>query len=426
MRVLQISNGNFFSTYGGGQVYVKNIVDEMIQQQLDIVIFSFVNEARKATITKKDYEGIGLYELFNTTKTEIKELIRAIAPDLIHAHAQKDLFAEISKELSIPYIVTAHHGGIVDPAGTLMTYKDEIRKEPISHESSLPDVLNNIRCGLLFFPILKQIPLKWRLAIGRFLQKLPFIYFVTSIGKANLIIERKMQKWKIIRENTNLIIAPSFAIADSLMQNGLLKEKTQVIPHGIPTETRIGNIVPVDITGRKVKFFYVGRVCYVKGIHVLLEAFIQLPPSSCELHLIGGGDKKYINELKKKYGSKTNIFFHGIINPNEVLVATRNFDVLIHPTICLEVFGLNIAEALSEGKPVIATRCGGAEMQITDKENGLLVPPNSVTDLHQVMDWVLNNPDKVRQMSINAPLRVISIKEHVRKLQEIYKIQLRR
>lgn len=29
MKVLQIASGDFFSTYGGGQVYVKNIVDEM-------------------------------------------------------------------------------------------------------------------------------------------------------------------------------------------------------------------------------------------------------------------------------------------------------------------------------------------------------------------------------------------------------------
>ena len=28
MKILQIASGDFFSTYGGGQIYVKNIVDE--------------------------------------------------------------------------------------------------------------------------------------------------------------------------------------------------------------------------------------------------------------------------------------------------------------------------------------------------------------------------------------------------------------
>ena len=426
MKILLISNGDFFSTYGGGQVYVKNIVDEMIRQRLDVVVFSFIKKDTKESVVKKSYNGIDLYELFNATGTEIMELIQGIAPDLIHAHAQKALFAEISKKLSIPYIVTAHHGGIVDPAGTLMTYKDEIRKDSISSESSLPDVLNNIRYGLFFYPVLKRIPLKWRLATGQFLERLPFIYFLTPIGQASLSIDRKMLEWKVIRENTNLVIAPSHAIADSLIQNGLLKEKIQLIPHGIPIKTTIDNIMPVDTVGRKVKFFYIGRICYVKGIHLLLRAFTQLDSSLCELHLIGGVDGSYASQLNENYKTYTNIFFHGKIAPEEVLPTIRQYDILVHPAIYLEVFGLNIAEALSEGKPVIATYCGGAEMQITDEENGLLVQPNSVADLLLAMNWVLDNPDKVRQMSMNTSSRVISIEEHVQKLQKIYKMQFGR
>ena len=38
MKLLQIASGDFFSTYGGGQVYVKNIVDEMIRQNLDLTV----------------------------------------------------------------------------------------------------------------------------------------------------------------------------------------------------------------------------------------------------------------------------------------------------------------------------------------------------------------------------------------------------
>ena len=44
MKILQIASGDFFSTYGGGQVYVKNIVDEMIRQQYSVQVISFVNK----------------------------------------------------------------------------------------------------------------------------------------------------------------------------------------------------------------------------------------------------------------------------------------------------------------------------------------------------------------------------------------------
>jgi len=45
MHILQIASGNFFSTYGGGQVYVRNIIDEMNKQQCLLTIFSFLNNS---------------------------------------------------------------------------------------------------------------------------------------------------------------------------------------------------------------------------------------------------------------------------------------------------------------------------------------------------------------------------------------------
>ena len=43
MKILQIAAGDFFSTYGGGQVYVRNIVDEMIRRHTDVSVISFVS-----------------------------------------------------------------------------------------------------------------------------------------------------------------------------------------------------------------------------------------------------------------------------------------------------------------------------------------------------------------------------------------------
>ena len=51
MRVLHIASGDFFSTYGGGQVYVKNIVDTMIDMGIDLSVVSTTDTAEP--ITKK-------------------------------------------------------------------------------------------------------------------------------------------------------------------------------------------------------------------------------------------------------------------------------------------------------------------------------------------------------------------------------------
>ena len=69
MKLLQIASGNFFSTYGGGQVYVKNIVDEMIRQGLDIAVLSFVN--KEIDIAKHDYKEIPLWEIGKKAKLSV-------------------------------------------------------------------------------------------------------------------------------------------------------------------------------------------------------------------------------------------------------------------------------------------------------------------------------------------------------------------
>lgn len=60
-------------------------------------------------------------------------------------------------------------------------------------------------------------------------------------------------------------------------------------------------------------------------------------------------------------------------------------DVLVHPAVSSEALGLVILEALSCGKPVIASDLDGIPETFVDGENGLLVPPREVAPLAQAM-----------------------------------------
>lgn len=67
--------------------------------------------------------------------------------------------------------------------------------------------------------------------------------------------------------------------------------------------------------------------------------------------------------------------------PEKVFDMIRLYHISSSSSSYLEAFGLNIAESLAMGKPVLATRCGGAEMQIEDGVNGWLVEPNNMEAL---------------------------------------------
>lgn len=77
-------------------------------------------------------------------------------------------------------------------------------------------------------------------------------------------------------------------------------------------------------------------------------------------------------------------------------------DVLVHPAVASEALGLVILEALSCGKPVIASRLDGIPETFSDGENGLLVPPRDVPALTDAMMQLANQRQVARQMGTHG------------------------
>ena len=419
MRILQVAAGDFTSTYGGGQVYVKNIVDLMLSFGLDVSILSFVD---KKCSSKSSYGNGTLYEVPPEISEEhLSFLVSEIKPDVIHAHSNKALVCRIGKNLGIPVVVTAHHGGILCPGGAMMDSTDSICHCKLNHKDCLPCVLRNTRTGLRWwYPFMKYLPENKYVSLGRFLSKKPFIPFITPIGLGGLQIKCKIDYWKEVTEKCSAMIAPCNAIAEEMINNGLDKAKTIVLPHGIPLPKNRPEFP--EIKDGKIKFFYVGRICYIKGIHVLLDAFHSIENPNIELHLIGGavgkGETRYMDSLQNKYARDKRIIWQGKIDSSKMFDTISLFHIGCAPTICLEIFGLNIAEALAMGKPVLASRCGGADMQIKDGENGWLIKPNDVEDLRSAIQNIIDNPSVLPKMS--AKCSAISIENHCNSLLGIY------
>ena len=416
MRILHIASGNFFSTYGGGQVYVKNIVDEMMRQGRDVAVVSMSGNHDEPV--EKNYKGALLIEIGK--EDELEAAVKIAMPDVVHAHSLKDIACRVGCKLGIPVVVTAHHGGILCPAGTRLNCKDEVCHAKVNQRDCLPCVLRGIPGGLgVWYPMMKSLSEKNYLNLGRILKKLRFIPFITPIGSSALYIDNKIRQWHEITDGCTLMVAPCYEIAEAMAANGLACEKIRVVPHGIPLpESRPE--YPAVIDGR-VKFYYVGRICYVKGVHTLLEAFARVENPKIELHLIGGvgskQERRYMEKLKKHYEDDKRIVWHGKIAPEAIFDATCNYHVSSSAAF-LEAFGLNIAESLALGKPVLSTCSGGGEMQIRDGENGWLVPTNSPQALADKIAYIASNPQILPAMSRNC--HAISIQEHVNSLFEVY------
>ena len=419
MKILQIAAGDFFSTYGGGQVYVRNIVDEMIRRRTDVSVISFVSH--HTDVVRKDYNGITLYEVGTDRAEEIETLIAELRPSVIHAHSRKAQVCDAGHRLGMPVVVTAHHGGIVCPAGTLLDCADNICRQQVSVGNCTKCCLRNIRTGVHWYPLMRLLPEKTYIKLGDYLRAKPFIPFITPIGGVARSIANKRIEWQTIADLCTLMIAPSYVMGEAMTRRGLSREKLKVVPHGIPLPPHAAQMPPVDGT---LKFFYVGRICYVKGVHVLLEAFAGLEEKNVEMHLIGGagnkGEKRYMRKLMKRYASDRRIVWHGKVAPTAVYETIKDFHTS-SSSAYLESFGLNIAESLAMGKPVLATRCGGAEMQIEDGVNGWLVPTNDAGAMRSKMSEIIRGKHNLAAMAENCRRSVVSLSDHCDELMKIYK-----
>lgn len=435
MKLLIVGYDKLGTEYGGGQVYIQDLVAGLIKLRHDVshlftttgdvsfpqlikLTHSDINELH--LVTPKEWRTVFDLQPQSSIIQEIASILLDISPDIIHAHGLKDYVCAAAKLAGIPCVITAHHGGIVCPAGTLLNHSDEICTVPAGQKTCLPCCVKSIPGGKLWLPLLRLIPHDVQVRLGRWLRAWRFFYFVTPLGTLALSIREKLASIEIIGRYTSRLIAPSPAIRDALVRNGIPESKVFVVPHGIPLPQH--QPLRANLEKGPIRFLYVGRISHVKGVHVMLESFTGLPPKAYELHIVGSAvtnpERRYQAKLRRQYAS-INVIWQGSCPHDEVPQHIAACDVMVHPAICLEVFGLTIAEALAVGRPVIASRCGGAETQIREGENGLLVPPNDAIALRQAIQSLIDNPALVRSLAMQQ-VNVVSIERHIRELEKIY------
>ncbi|AHX21202.1 glycosyltransferase family 4 protein [Bacillus bombysepticus] len=148
----------------------------------------------------------------------------------------------------------------------------------------------------------------------------------------------------------------------------------------------------------KLKFFYMGRIDYTKGIKLLLDVFTKV--QDAELILAG---KVYEEEIEKNIEKNTypkNIKFLGYINPNDIL---SEIDILIAPSLWNEPLPRVILEAYSYGKPAIGTDRGGIPECIINNKTGFIFNPDNPMELEKIIRYIIDNPIEVSNFSKNIP-----------------------
>ena len=164
----------------------------------------------------------------------------------------------------------------------------------------------------------------------------------------------------------------------------------------------------------------------VKGVEILIDAFLQLPKILCPIHLfiVGFNNNEYGKTLEKKVDfsdQKYKIYFTGkVINVKDYLSISNLF---ILPTLNLkrkEGCPVALLEALASGLNVLGSNiCGINDVLKNFPEN--MFEPGNVTQLKRRIEkqLILKDNDKMEKI-LNYTIKNYDIKIEAKKHENVY------
>ena len=259
-------------------------------------------------------------------------------------------------------------------------FKKEARKNDIVH-IHMPFPLGDLACLLSGYK--GKVILWWHSDIVR-QKRMMFFY-------------RPLMNW-LLRRADVIVVATEGHIKGSKYLKPY-SDKCTIIPYGVDwhiKKTADDWLAKEKKKSEKecVRFLFVGRLVYYKGVKNLLEAYSELVSKEPDLKekmtldIVGSGPlEKELHEYVRETGLQDRIFFHTKVTDAQLMEFYKKCDVVVlRSQRRSEACGLVQIEAMVFGKPVINTNLpSGVPYVSRDGVTGLTVEPSDIEGLAQAL-----------------------------------------
>ena len=226
----------------------------------------------------------------------------------------------------------------------------------------------------------------------------------------SLLPEYRNKAWKLLSDDVAQLdgcISPSRYFGDLMSDRlGLDREKIRRHPNGIT----LAGFEPEKKAPASPVLGYLARLCPLKGLDILVDAFLQLKSTDkypdLRLEIAGGmtaEDEPFVDEQRRKLtqAGLTECFS---IRPNvdrdEKLDFLRKLSIFSVPSRYPEAFGLYVIEALAAGVPVVLPESGAFPELVEQTGGGRIYQPNEPSDLAEALEPLLENPEQAKSMGL--------------------------
>lgn len=200
----------------------------------------------------------------------------------------------------------------------------------------------------------------------------------------------------------NAIVTPSGFARRSFLERGFDPQNVYVCPYGVDLEL----FRPQPREDQRFRALFVGAQSIQKGIGYLFDAVRPLVRSGgLELWLVGAATSDGRPILDRNAELFTH---HGVQPRNRLAWFYSQASVLVLPSV-QEGLALVQAQAMACGIPVIATANTGAEDLFTNGVEGFIVPARDADAIRDRLQFLLDNPERTREMGAAALERVHSL-----------------
>lgn len=165
----------------------------------------------------------------------------------------------------------------------------------------------------------------------------------------------------------------------------------------------------VDIQKEKVlNLVFLSRVMKEKGIEEAIDVVTKINRNQSikiNLDIYGPINQEYeqflLNYIEKN--NKENIFYKGILQPNEIQLTLVHYDAMVFPTFYSgEGFPGIVLDAYMAGLPVIASDWRYNSEVIIENYTGFLFNTHSLEQLEQLLVSLANDTTKLRKIKKNC------------------------
>jgi glycosyltransferase involved in cell wall biosynthesis len=205
---------------------------------------------------------------------------------------------------------------------------------------------------------------------------------------------------KLITRFSSAVVVPSRVIGDAF------ESRLHVVPDGgdienIRSRVRTGREDVLRGLGLPLSLplvAQVGTISQSKGQYLTAEAFVKLAQKSVlptfSLVFFGSGSPQEMDRLKlvisKAPEQWRNVVKFAVFEDGN-LSALAAADIVAHPSTIHDSFPNAVREAMTLGRPVIASAMGGMINMIVDGDNGLLIPPDDPDALAAALEHLLQD-----------------------------------